>query len=218
MSNRKKRHKSQPTQYVLPTKSEYNAWQHLLNNIAQAEAEGKEELNISVLEVTKLPPEIGRLTQLKRFLSHGYFDPGTAIEYYNLFTEIPPIVLTLKQLEMLVISEAKITTIPDTIATMTQLTHLDLSHNQITEIPAAIAAMQHLETLDLSNNQITAIPEALTTLPKLQFLDLRRNPIQPQIPDRILSFGSNPWPVHHPKAKPILDYYFHGIVPAPEAD
>jgi hypothetical protein len=72
MAKRKKKYKSHPTPYILPSRSEYNADRRLLERIAQAQAEEWEEFNIWPDDLTELPPEIGELTQLKRLISHSH--------------------------------------------------------------------------------------------------------------------------------------------------
>jgi hypothetical protein len=105
------------------------------------------ELDLTGMNLTELPPEIGKLTQLET-LRLGLDD-----DYEN------PIGNNL-------------TDLPAELAQLTNLTTLSLDNNQFTKIPAVIAKLTNLTRLDLNNNQIAIIPEAIGNLTNLTDLYL----------------------------------------------
>jgi internalin A len=151
--------------------------------IAQAKAEQWEELDLSGLDLTVLPPEIGQLTQLQRLIL-GRIDKKTYESVGNQLTDLPSEIEGLTNLKFLSIFGNKLTKIPDAITSLTSLQDLDLDNNQITLIPEAIANLASLQYLNLWDNQITVIPDAIASLTNLQYLNLWDNQIT-VIPDAI---------------------------------
>jgi internalin A len=150
----------------------------LIRLIDQAAAEGWEALDLSGWGLSSFPPELWKLTELKRLdLSN------------NQITQIPEAIAALTSLSELYLSDNQITEIPEVIAALTSLTRLDLDNNQITEVPEAIAALTSLTWLDLSNNQITEISESITALTSLTVLSLYDNQIT-VIPESISALTS----------------------------
>ena len=182
----------------------------ILELIDRAHAENWKELDLSGQELTELPIEIERLTQLETLnLSSNQITviPDVIAQLtnltelvltYNQITVIPDAITQLTNLTRLVLAGNQFTVIPDAIAQLTNLTKLNLSNNQITEIPAAITQLTNLKRLDLDSNEITEIPAAITQLTNLTELDLSDNQIT-EIPAAItqltnlteLSFHSN---------------------------
>jgi small GTP-binding protein len=150
----------------------------LTHLIDQAAAKGWEELDLSKRELSSLPPEIWKLTGLKRLILHN-----------NQITEIPEAIAALTSLTVLSLSRNQITEIPEAIAKLTSLSQLNLDNNQITVIPEAIAKLTSLSRLDLSNNQIAVIPEAIAALTSLSQLYLSNNQIT-VIPEAIAKLTS----------------------------
>ncbi len=116
----------------------------LLARIAQAEREGWTELDLEGERIERLPPEIGRLTGLRRLRVGG-----------ELFNPNP------------------LQTLPAEIGQLVNLTELDLSHNQLTAVPPEIGQLLNLTQLDLRGNQLTAVPSEIGQLVNLTTLDLR---------------------------------------------
>ncbi|NER98009.1 MAG: hypothetical protein F6J86_29885 [Symploca sp. SIO1B1] len=132
----------------------------LLKIIAKAAREGATELDLSSKGITKIPQEIGELTNLQ---SLDFRD--------NHITEIPEFICQLNSLKWLKFSKNKLTNIPEYIGQLTNLKLLDLSKNKLTEIPKFIGQLTSLEWLDLSENKITEIPEFIGQLTELELLD-----------------------------------------------
>ena len=156
--------------------------------IDRAHAEGWQELDLSGMGLTDLPPEIGKLIGLKKLVL-GKFDSETFERHGNELTAIPDVVFQLSQLEELHLSYNRITEIPDSIAQLSNLTSLHLSSNQITEIPESIAQLSSLTSLHLSSNQITEIPESIAQFSNLTSLNLSDNQIT-EIPKSIAQLSN----------------------------
>jgi internalin A len=173
--------------------------EELLRLIDKAADEQWTELDLAGMELTELPPEIGKLTQLETLILGKWDDKkGDFIENYlkdlpseiekltsltnlylssNQITEIPVVIRQLTNLTLLDLGTNQITEIPVAISKLTNLTYLNLWGNQITEIPVAISKLTNLTNLDLGNNQITEIPVVIGQLTNLTNLDLGDNQI-----------------------------------------
>jgi internalin A len=87
-------------------------------------------------------------------------------------TEIPESLISLLQLEHLVLSDNLLTTLPEWLGDFTNLKDLDVARNRLTILPESIKELQQLEILDLANNDLTALPNALGELRQLRYLYL----------------------------------------------
>ena len=82
--------------------------EELLQVIERAAEEGWTELDLSGNELTELPPEIGKLTQLKKLILGKYErdDKGRYIgSFGNKLSSLPPEIGLLTQLEELQIAK-----------------------------------------------------------------------------------------------------------------
>jgi internalin A len=169
----------------------------LLQVIARAHEDQLEILDLSGHDLTELPPEIGKLTQLKTLIL-GQWDQEKSRYVGNQLTTLPAEIANLTQLETLLIADnplnpcpcvlfklrhlrkldlaaTALKSLPPMIGNLSALTSLDLSDNQLTLVPAAIGDLHALATLDLSGNQLTIVPEAIGLLKHLTTLNLSGN-------------------------------------------
>lgn len=107
------------------------AYTEALRRIEEAERTNATELKLFKLPLTELPPEIGRLTQLKN-LRVGY-----------------------------IIAKPRITNLPPEIVQLTNLEWLDLSQNNLSGLPSGIGQLTSLRTLDLSQNRLSRLPDEI---------------------------------------------------------
>lgn len=130
--------------------------QELLNLIDQAAAEGWEELDLRDQEIAELPPEIGKLQQLKRLRigRKEWWQGGR-----NSLTTLPQEISRLVCLELLDLSGNELMVIPLEIGQLGRLREIDLSSNQLTAVPPEIGQLSNLTRLYLSGNQVTALPD-----------------------------------------------------------
>ncbi|MDB9427292.1 COR domain-containing protein [Microcystis aeruginosa CS-564/01] len=168
--------------------------QEVLELIQQAKDERARELDLSIKNLTEIPPEIPQLTSLQYlYLRNNRISEIpealahlTSLQHLNLrnnqISEIPEALTQLTSLQRLILSNNQISEIPEALAQLTSLQVLNLNNNQISEIPEALAHLTSLQVLNLNNNQIREIPEALAQLTSLQHLNLSNNQIR-EIPE-----------------------------------
>ena len=102
----------------------------LLQLIEQAAAEGWEELDLSGKGLTVLPPEIGKLKQLKRLIlgKYKYNEYGhVVITIGNLLSKLPKEIGLLAQLEELQIIGNQLSSLPSEVGQLTNLQSIDLN-------------------------------------------------------------------------------------------
>ncbi len=143
----------------------------ILNLIERAAKEGRTNLDLSGNQLTSVPPELAKLTNLTSLVLSG-----------NQLTNLPPELAKLTNLTSLVLWNNQFVELPPELAKLTNLTNLDLSGNQLTSVPPEIAKLTNLTSLVLSYNQLTSVPPELAKLTNLTYLDLSRNqlPIPPE--------------------------------------
>ncbi|MEO1388706.1 MAG: COR domain-containing protein [Cyanobacteria bacterium J06634_6] len=172
----------------------------LLRLIDQAAAENWTTLDLAGKGLSELPPEIGKLTNLKTLVL-GRWDKkkgpfGEAIGNdlsvlpdeigrltelrslflaYNKFEEMPEVVGELRKLRSLNLRDNQLSTLPEVIGQFSSLQSLDLSSNQLSTLPEVIGQLSNLQSLDLSSNQLSTLPEVIGQLSSLQSLDLSSN-------------------------------------------
>jgi hypothetical protein len=132
--------------------------------IRNALAHSQNSLDLIGLDLTALPPEIGRLTALQHLYLAG-----------NRLTALPPEIGRLTALEGLNLSGNRLTTLPPEIGQLTALQHLDLSGNRLTTLPPEIGRLAALQRLDLAGNRLTTLPPEIGQLSALKVLDLAAN-------------------------------------------
>ena len=140
------------------------------NNLKMITINGKKyynnitKLKLSFNELTELPKEIDKLSQLTEL----YLDN-------NKLTELPKEICQLSQLTKLNLSDNKLTELPKEIGNLTQLTYLKLSYNNLTELPKEIGNLTQLTQLYLYNNNLTELPKEICNLTQLTELNLSNN-------------------------------------------
>ncbi|GMN74388.1 hypothetical protein TIFTF001_055415, partial [Ficus carica] len=127
----------------------------------------------------KIPPEIGRLTELQIL----------SLDSNDLTGEIPTQLGDLKKLFVLNLSNNHLTgEIPWGLTNLARLESLDLSANNLTaNIPEWLGDCRRLLSLNLSHNILSGeIPEELGNLVSLKYmLDLSSNSLSGQIPSSL---------------------------------
>ncbi|MFC5272261.1 leucine-rich repeat-containing protein kinase family protein [Adhaeribacter terreus] len=168
-------------------------------------ADTLEYLDLSGNKLSTLPAEFSQLKKLKI----AFFSD-------NLFTELPEVLGTLPQLEMLGFKANKIVTVPEnslaknlrwliltnnqiielpkSIGNCTSMQKLMLAGNKLRNLPSEMAACRNLELLRIPANEIAELPGWLFELPRLSWLAFAGNPCSKnEISTENLT--EIPWPV-----------------------
>ena len=152
--------------------------------IERAKEEGATELDLSSQDLHELPPEIGKLTHLKKLDLTN-----------NLLKDLPREAANLTHLTYLGLGFNQLPQLPSVVTDLAGLTELDLGYgrfreleskghranslwvqrNQLAALPAKISELRHLTSLDLRGNRLTALPAEISELRNLTSLDLRGN-------------------------------------------
>jgi Leucine-rich repeat (LRR) protein len=101
----------------------------------------------------------------------------SVIFYKNQFSEIPPEIFKLYQLEELDFYYNQIHEIPDEIGDLTKLEQLFVSYNTISKLPESMARLLHLKYFYIHHNELVIVPDWLLKLSSLERLDLSYNKI-----------------------------------------
>ncbi len=93
---------------------------------------------------------------------------------FNPFTEIPPVVWELENLESLQLLGTELVDIPTDIAKLPKLRRLDIGNmKKMKEIPASVCALAKLEWLRIGNGSIRKVPDAIAGMTSLRELELQ---------------------------------------------
>jgi internalin A len=195
-----------------------NPYNFALSTIQQSSDEPV--LVLRGLGLSRLPPEIGQLRNLKLLdLSD------------NLLTDLPPEVGQLPNLRILVARSNKFSSVPLAIQRLRQLLLLDLSDNQLSALPRWLTLLSRLQVLGLHGNPALKLSPSILGNSQGEMNIVARHSA---IPDFVENLGAPPWnPVgattprvlgkdsadftkdlrfmvtgHHVAAKSILDFYF----------
>ncbi len=125
-------------------------------------------------EVTEIPAEIGRLTNLK------YFNFCKA---YAL-NKVPAEIGKLKKLKKIRLCLTEIKSIPKEIGSLPNLNILWMFCNDFKEIPKEIGNLKRLKDLDIHSNKITKLPNEVCNLKSLTSLDISYCGLE-RLPDSI---------------------------------
>jgi Leucine rich repeat len=147
------------------------------------------DLNLSNNELTKLPAEIGCLTELEHLslwvnkLTELPAEIGCLTRlvslhlWHNQLTELPPEIGCLTRLVRLELGDNELTEVPAEIRCLTRLVDLDLFNSQLTEVPAEIGCLTQLKRLGLRGNNLISLPKEIFLLPQGCKIDLKRCPL-----------------------------------------
>lgn len=137
--------------------------EEVLQIIEQAAKDKSIDLDLGGLDLTEIPPEIGKLTSLVQLNLRE-----------NKLKELPPEIGNLTRLKKLYLSDNKLTELPAEIGNLVELERLYLSKNKLTQLPPEICNLTNLVYIYLRDNDLTSLPTEITRLTKLVFLDVRK--------------------------------------------
>ncbi len=144
----------------------------ILKLIEQAAKESRTKLDLNNHRMTRLPAEIGKLTNLTRLDLSG-----------NQLRRVPREITKLTNLISLYLSANALTSVPPEITKLTSLGSLGLGFNQLTRVPAEIAQLDNLTSLYLRENRLKSLPPEIAKLTKLTSLALYSNQLSSLPPE-----------------------------------
>lgn len=129
--------------------------------IAQNAQTREPTLDLSYLNLTRLPETIGELTHLE------------ALDVrYNYWRQLPPEFVNLTKLRSLDLSFFSLDTIPEWLDQLTSLEELDIRVNPTTGIPTVLTRLPRLQKLNLYLDGFESLPSELLNLSTLHMLDI----------------------------------------------
>jgi small GTP-binding protein len=137
-----------------------------LRLIEEAAETGATELYLNGQGLSKLPPEIGQLTQLTQLHL-----------FNNQLTELHPELVQLTKLTLIDFSLNHLSHLPPEIVQLTNLTTLYLGYNQLSHLSSQIVELTKLTMLDLRRNQLSQLPPKIVRLTNLKRFWLDDNPL-----------------------------------------
>ncbi len=103
----------------------------------------------------------------------------------NKITGLPESIGNLKRLSSFYADKNELTSLPESIGNLSELHYSTFSNNKLTSLPESIGNLKNLEWLNFQRNQITSIPESIGNLSNLTSLDLSLNQLSGSIPSSI---------------------------------
>lgn len=146
------------------TPDEQKAYEKALERITACRRKRGSKLTLSRLNLTRLPPEIGRLANLRELdLTH------------NQLSALPPEIGQLASLKRLELLGNRLDALPAEIGWLGNLTELGLAVNQLSVLPREIGQLVMLRRLVLLRNPLGALPPEIGQLANLMALWLSRS-------------------------------------------
>ncbi|MBI9016249.1 MAG: leucine-rich repeat domain-containing protein [Phycisphaerae bacterium] len=146
------------------TAEEQGAYDRVFAMIIKARDEHASRLIINEKHLSRLPEDIGALTELA-----GLFIGDTNI------STLPPEIGKLAALESLLINNSPLKALPREIGQLGRLDTLMVSNCQLLSLPPEIGNLSNLRHMILDENKICSLPRQIIQLTKLNSIDLREN-------------------------------------------
>ncbi len=124
-----------------------------------------EELTLNTTRLTEIQPEIGKLTKLVKLNLRG-----------NYLTTLPPEIGKLENLMSLELQNNYLKSLPKEIGNLKNLMFLSLNGpNFLTKLPSSIGNLEKLQSLYLEGNYLKSLPSSIGNLKNLEYLNLDNN-------------------------------------------
>uniref|UniRef100_A0A914YUE4 poly(A)-specific ribonuclease n=1 Tax=Panagrolaimus superbus TaxID=310955 RepID=A0A914YUE4_9BILA len=110
---------------------------------------------------------------------HSQYSPNSMV--LEGFCNFSPMILEMKHLVNLYVSNSKLTTVPTNIKKLINLEVLDFANNKIKTVPSTICELPKLKRLYLENNELEDIPLEFGRMYNIEVLDLSGNPLKSEL-------------------------------------
>ncbi|ABK42986.1 small GTP-binding protein [Magnetococcus marinus MC-1] len=164
--------------------------EELLSKLALARQQGLKALDLSSLELTELPDEIGLCSNLESLdlsdnrlttlpVALGHLDRLQLLDLRdNQLTDLPENLVKLQRLAFLRLGNNHLSKLPNVVCRLSGLRRLVLRGNRLSSLPPELGALTQLQELALHDNLLTALPETIDRLLHLETLLLPGNQLQ----------------------------------------
>ena len=149
--------------YSLPGIVTKRILQLLLDQLL-AQEQSVERLNLYGFDLTDLPADIVRLTQLTELNLEC-----------NKLKRLPADFCALTRLRHLKLRHNKLTSLPEEIGQLSQLQYLSLHHNELRRLPDGFCSLTGLKQLLLFKNHLNTLPENIGNLTQVTNIKLGSN-------------------------------------------
>lgn len=123
-------------------------------------------------KITKIPPEIGKLSRLKTLSLGSVSCPEI---YITSLLELPDEVCELSKLQSIHAQFNDLTFLPENIGHLINLKDLKLGGNRLRRLPDSISHLKQLEILTVWQNELHKLPSNIGLLTQLKGLDISSN-------------------------------------------
>lgn len=142
---------------------------------ALKEPEKVYKLRLRNSRTSNLPPEIGKLVNLRVLDISG-----------SRIKNIPPEVENCIHLKSIIANASQLSEIPSTIGSLKKLRNINFGYCKIKELPEEFGNLESLWSLSLGSNQLSDLPESFSNLKNLQMLSISKNNFK-KFPNEVLS-------------------------------
>ena len=137
----------------------------------------------SDIEITNLPKEIGRLTNLQTLSLGSASHPEI---YITSIHSLPEEIGDLKNLQNLFLQFNSLDSLPRGIGKLSLLEDLKLGGNNLKRLPKEISGLRSLKVFTMWSNKLVDLPREIGTLKQLEVLDLSYNNLS-SLPSSIIN-------------------------------
>lgn len=164
-----------------------NSYRIALIRIEECRVAKYPKLDLSLIDLTSVPPDIRKLTHLQHLdlrgnklanlpVEIGYLSQLVSLNVsFNELVSLPSEIGQLSKLLRLDASRNYLKNLPVEVGHLSQLVDLNLSKNHLESLPTEVRYLAKLETLNVSNNQLFSIPDVTKHLKHLKNLNASKN-------------------------------------------
>lgn len=127
-------------------------------------------LYLSNKNLTALPPEIGKFTNLFMIILDN-----------NYLEKLPESIGNCMKLGTILVANNRLNELPESIGNLKKLSYLDLSNNRLITLPVNFIQLSGLQELRLQNNRSLVLPSEMNNLRSLGMIILDEN-VKEQMP------------------------------------
>jgi internalin A len=164
-----------------------DGYQEAIRRIEETKRTNVDYLNLSDLELNRLPESISQLQNLSTLdLNNNQLNNlpesisqlqnlSTLNLYNNRFSYLPESISQLENLSTLALHNNQLNSLPQSISQLKNLSQFYLHNNELGNLPECISQLQNLSQLYLHNNELGSLPESISQLKNLSQLYLHSN-------------------------------------------